>query len=788
MRETIKHYYEFGQFCLDVTERLLFRNNEHIPLPPKTVDTLLVLVENRGHVIEKQELLRLVWPDTFVEEVNLAKNISALRKILGGDFPDQFIETIPKRGYRFTAPVKEVKGEDRKEYSTETVSSSGISESFIPAGEVAGSASGMNQSGGGSYSAGTGVATSRSVLSDPINNLHLTGNSDVPLGDNLGLYKGLFIFLTISIGVMSLIILLYLNRSRDNSDNEVKRGVVPVTALPGSEDHPSFSPDGNQVVFSWNGEKEDNTDIYIKVIGSEYPLRLTSDPNPDTDPVIMPDGRFVAFLRRAGSSASIYLIPTLGGAERKLSDIFPYQPIPIGSNLAISPDGKYLAVPHKESDSNPFSIYLVSTESGQKARLTTPKDGIVGDLYPSFSRDGRYLAFSRLISIASSDIYTVSLNESMNENIESRITSDNMMIRGLCFTVNSREIVYASRRKGSIYNLWKVSLSGGVPEPVTNNERDTISPALSPLGDRLIYVQSLIDPNIWRIFINESGTPSAPPQRLIASTFDEDSPSFSPDGKKIVFVSRRTGNFELWICTLDGSKPRQLTNIGGALTGTPRWSPDGRLIVFDCWVGANADIYVINAEGGQPRRITQDPSEDITPSWSGDSTHIYFASLRSGKMQLWRIQLEGGNPVQVTKDGGFEGFESPDGKSIYYSKGRGVPGIWSIPLPPPVGKFSKKIVVDNRKETPVLDQNYVGLYRYWGVTKKGIYFASAQIPSQPKLEFYDFNSKRIQLITELNKPLLRGLPGLAVSYDEGSILVTQVDQGGYDLMLMEGFK
>src|SRR5262245_48076243 len=101
MTKDIRPSYSFGSFRLDTTDRLLWRDNEVVPLPPKVFDTLLVLVENNGHVVEKDQLMKRVWRDTFVEEGNLTLNISTLRKVLGESAKDhQYIETIPRRGYR----------------------------------------------------------------------------------------------------------------------------------------------------------------------------------------------------------------------------------------------------------------------------------------------------------------------------------------------------------------------------------------------------------------------------------------------------------------------------------------------------------------------------------------------------------------------------------------------------------------------------------------------------------------------------------------------------------------
>jgi DNA-binding winged helix-turn-helix (wHTH) protein len=103
-----KVIFEFGSFRLNPAERLLLRDQAQVRLPPKAFDALVVLVENRGHLLEKEELLRRVWPDTFVEESNLAQHISVLRKALqDGEDGSRYIETVPKRGYRFIAEVRE---------------------------------------------------------------------------------------------------------------------------------------------------------------------------------------------------------------------------------------------------------------------------------------------------------------------------------------------------------------------------------------------------------------------------------------------------------------------------------------------------------------------------------------------------------------------------------------------------------------------------------------------------------------------------------------------------------
>src|SRR6266496_5189976 len=752
MSQSVRHLYEFGPFRLDATERLLLRNEQHVPLTPKAFETLLVLVEHGGHVIDKDELMKKVWPNTFVEEVNLAKNVSSLRKILGGERSEHYIETIPKRGYRFTAGVKEV-WEDGVPVVTER-----DIVSLHNTGDGQKATSAEDQLNGKGVSESAELFTPQSPVAKSTRPQSLLTRLSLPM-----------VFLTLGAGAALGFWFLLLRPTPQPSAPLLK--ISPVTSLAGTEDQAAFSPDGKHIAFVWNGEKEDNSDIYVKPVGAERPLRLTTDAAPDTDPAWSPDGGHLAFLRQSVENGGVFLVPSLGGAERKLANVFPYRPVVIGNTLSYSPDGKLLAVPDKNSQQQPFSIYSISTETGEKTKLTSPPAGSVGDLFPAFSTDQKTLAFVRSVSIAAADIYLLPLGGGEPK----RLTFDNTSIRGLSWTSDGKEIVFASRRGGSTYNLWKTSITEATPERLTNSERDIYSPTISRQGNRLSYTQSMMDANIWRIGLHGSRRQADLPLELISSTQEDNGPQYSPDGKKIVFASRRSGSYEIWMCEGDGSNPRQLTNMGGPLTGTPRWSPDSRQIVFDSWIEGNADIYVIGVDGGKPRRLTYDADEDVTPSWSGDGRWIYFGCTRSGSMQIWKVPAEGGSAVQLTRQGGFEGFESPDGKYFYYAKGRAMPGIWRVPL-------------GGGEESLVLDYHQAGLWRYWAVTDKGIYFATAEAPSHPVIEFFSFENHKVTPVANLDKPLLKTDPGLAVSRNGQSILVVQMDQSGGDIMLMENFR
>ncbi len=511
--------------------------------------------------------------------------------------------------------------------------------------------------------------------------------------------------------------------------------------------------------------------------------RPPSTPAHSSDP-----GRLRSLAGRLGWSVALLAVGLLAGligwqlvfrqpplASKPLLNAFPLTSFQgRETQVAFSPDGKTLAIPDKHSQDEPLDIFLLSLGTGEKRGLTTAPAGSLGDYYPAFSPDGKWLAFVRAPRWSTDDLYVLPLAGGEPR----RLTFDNLTITGLTWTPDSREIMFTSRRGGSTRHLWRVAATGGAPERVDTVGADVLSPALSLQGNRLAYTQALDDINIWRFELDAAGRVKAQTQ-LIASTFWDHGPDYSPDGQQIVFVSDRSGSNGIWVSESDGSKSQLLHACGPYVTGTPRWSPDGRWIVFDsrsCIAGAsgNPDVYLIGADGGQPRRFTTEEAEDVVPSWSRDGRWVHFGSTRSGSMQVWKAPIAGGPAMQVTKQGGFESYESPDGKHLYYTKGRGVPGIWRVP-------------VAAGEEAPVIDQDKAGLWRYWRVADQGIYFAT-MTAAGPALGFFSFASGRVSEIARLPKGPERNIPGLAVSPDGRSLLYAQADRSGSDLMMVKDFR
>jgi Tol biopolymer transport system component len=284
-----------------------------------------------------------------------------------------------------------------------------------------------------------------------------------------------------------------------------------------------------------------------------------------------------------------------------------------------------------------------------------------------------------------------------------------------------------------------------------------------------VYTAGGADENIWRIDI---AAPNRAPlsRRLIGSTYSDRNPQFSPDGKRIVFVSTRSGRNEIWVCDQDGSGEEKLTSMEAQMTGSPRWSPDGEQVVYDSNALGQFDVYVISAKGGRPRRLTTEPTFDAVASWSRDGKWIYFVSNRTGQREVWK-SANGGNAVRITNNGGYVAFESKDGKSLYYTKTLNVATLFKVP-------------VEGGRETKVIDAVQGASF---AVAEKGIYFIPpADISGRSSIQFFAFSTGRTQQVAVLENPT--GITSLSVSPDGRSFLYTRVDQEDSDLMLVDNFR
>jgi Tol biopolymer transport system component/serine/threonine protein kinase len=537
---------------------------------------------------------------------------------------------------------------------------------------------------------------------------------------------------------------------------------TPLTTYSGMEFAPAFSPDGNQVAFAWNGEKQDNYEIYVKLIGPGLPLRLTNNPNPDFAPAWSPDGRWIAFRRNlGGGKAALLLVPALGGPERKIADI-AIVPESAYQKPSWHPDGSWIALCDRGAPDQPVAIHVLSPSSGERRRITIPATSDE-DRSPAFSPDGRTVAFARMLSLSETDLFTIAFSGGAARGEPKRLTFDRRFKMGPTWTRDGGEIVYGAGQTGNSA-LWRVRADGSAgPQRMRSIGTDGALPAISRDGRRLAYTRRWRDLDVLRARL-----PGGVPEPLISSTRSEENARFSPDGSKIAFRSDRSGDAEVWVCDSDGSNAMQLTSIAGANLGGINWSPDGKRIVFASNVQGHGDIYAIAPDGGTPARLTSEASNENMPSWSRDGRWIYFASDRSASLNVWKMPPGGGAAVQVTRNGGLVSSESSDGKWLYYTKNQGPrTDIWRMPL-------------SGGGETRVLESVY---WSSFDITADGIYFVAAG--RRLDIQFLRFSTGSSEPAVTWEKPAALGL---SLSPDRRAILFAVHEQDGADLMLVENFR
>lgn len=572
--------------------------------------------------------------------------------------------------------------------------------------------------------------------------------------------------------------------------------VVPLTTYPGREGAPSFSPDGSQVAFTWNGPDQGNQDVYVLAIGSEQPLRLTSDPARDGSPAWSPDGTRIAFLRDTpGGGSLVLVVPPTGGAERRLAQ----SAAPAASGLSWCRDGRGLVIVDRSSPEDPFALYRLDSESGVKVRLTSPPQagalGLRGDREPAVSPDGESVAFKRALESLVAEVHSVPVEGGEPRRLVAQIPfwgrlawapgGDAIVASAIPAThAGAPPELTATGPSGSRL-LWSIPIDGGRARPLEGTE-GALDAGASSAGHRLAYSRDTSSAGIWRIDLQRPGA-RAQQKRLMASTAPDWNPRLSPDGERVAFASARSGGAEIWVADADGGRLLRLTSLGkGGPAGAPRWSPDGASIAFEAAGEGpdNRDIYVVSAGGGAPRRVTSAAAADVLPSWSRDGRFIYFASNRSGRWQVWKVERDGEDHAsarQVTRRGGFAPMESVDGRYLYFCErqsGSRAPdnALWRVP----VAGGDEELVIGSLRSS----------YGNWDVTDQGIYFVDQESAVSGVgwvVRFLAFGrSHAIEVARLEHPPFLAGL-ALSVSADGHRILSAQVLDDA-DLMLVEGFQ
>lgn len=630
------------------------------------------MLQGAGRLLEKDYLIRSVWPDCYVQDANLSVHIANIRRTLGKTADvEQFIETVPKIGYRFVVPVS-------------CLPDAEISPAKTREGRVSGPGPAQDEMPSESFSTPGAAPSER---------------------NHLGFFLSLLSILFVIAGV-TFVFALRFSTVRRESIAEGPATTRPLTSTPGLFLQPAFSPDGQELAYTWSTPTTSHQSIYLQHVQSEDRRILLDSDSDDYSPVWSPSGSEIAFLNSPGDDQplKVLIVEKQSPALRRevaticnASDAFRSTP-----TLSWSSDGRTLVTTDCYARDTSPALTLISVETGRKRQLTYPPPRTVDD-QAAFSPDGTRIAFRRSQGDSSDEIYLIPAAGGPAR----KLTFRSNAIDGLAWSADGKRILFSSGRATSLGNIWSLPLSGGPAMSVTTPLTHTSSPAVSPVAHRIAYVDSPNNVSVWRIAKDSQRNP----EPFITTNFFDSSAVYSPDGAYIAFRSDRTGANEIWLCRSDGSEPKRITHFDGPMTGSPRWSPDSHSLAFDSRGRGRADIYVAHLEGGEPMRITDSAatgSDNVVPSWSHDGHSVYYSSDRTGDWQIWRHSLDTGADTPVTTSGGFNAMEDTDGRSLLYVGNMGRTEI-------------RRLTFETHADRPIVSLG-PGLWHAWTVSRDDLFY------------------------------------------------------------------
>lgn len=736
----------FGPFELDCDNRELRKRGVAVKLQPQQLSVLLMLVQRAGQIVSRDEIQEHIWGrDTHVDfDRSINFSINQIRTALGDDAEQpRFIETVPRRGYRFIAAVE-----------TGSPAKAGTSPSVVRPPD--------------NHKGSPGDGPTR-INSSPDANAAQSPAPASPRFSRKTLIAGSITVIVVAAGLLLMLIWQPFRQRGRTQIGATHLRTVPLATLPGEIEGLALSPDGRQIAFTWNGPNVSRWNIYVQLIGGETPLQIThTEGGMITGVDWSPDGRLLVFGRCGeGNRGALYTISPLGGQEHRLTDVA----CDWGEAKAVwTPDGQSVVFSDACVPGDSLGIAVFTIPLGRKRCLAVADSNTVDLENPAVSPDGSTVAFTRMSTIRVSDIFIVQFKGGTPR----QLTFEGRNAWDPRWTNDGKAIIFSSDRGGVIGdNRWRISASGGPIEPVGNeilpSSPGRLFSTASRDGRRVAYVDCRADKFvIWRAHLSHGKLLSQ--ERLVESPKRMEGPQLSPDLKHMAFESFLSGTSNIWDSDADGHDALQLTSFGGESVNSSRWSPDGKWIVFARRPADHAQVYMIDAEGKNMHAITEGEYENEMPTWSRDGKSIYFASNRTGAMQLWRQDLGSSVAVPITQHGGYVASESYDRRYLYFAKFFS-PGIWRVPI-------------GGGEEEKVLDQPEAWYGEYWDISETGLYFYDIDALPRPEIKFYDFRTHRTTTVLQTDGQAREWDVGISASRD-GSIILYPVQYATSTIMIAD---
>ena len=476
-------------------------------------------------------------------------------------------------------------------------------------------------------------------------------------------------------------------------------GIVNVQRLTdfvGIEEHPAASPDGKSTAFvaPVNGRRQ----VWVRLLAGGTPLQITHDDVDHEHPRWAPDSSSLIYFSAAaseGDPGTLWEISALGGTPRRLATS-------LGEG-DISHDGRHIATFHRQGNRMVLAV-LARDGSTVDREITLP--ALAEFNSPRWSPDDRLIAFVGVIEIAfNRAVYVTSADGG-----ESKPVVNAQNLQGLAWLPDGSGLVYASSAGSTmtyppVFNVRTISKDGGAERQLTFGDVSYVQPDIVTSG-KLFASRVRMQSDIWQFPIG--GTPTENVKngtRITQQTGQVQTPSASPDGKEVVYLSDSGGHVNLWIAKIDGSGARQITfeRDPSVVIGIPLWSPTGdRIVMIRSQSGTNGE-WLINPDGSGLREFVP---RGAGAAWSADGRWLYYFIAKSTSDPtpcIEKIPIDGGKAVRVRCEAANMAVAA-HGSALYYSPQLSTLG--EIRKAEPEDGADKPFIRVARSRIPLIPQGY----------------------------------------------------------------------------------
>ncbi len=675
--------FNFRNFTLDLEKRVLLRDGEPVPLTPKAFDTLALLVRRSGHVVGKDELLDEIWADAFVEESTIAQNVFTLRKALGQNHTEQqFIETVPKHGYRFIADVKAIDGATNggPESGQQRIAHNIIVSEKISDSEISGAENGN----GKIDNAETVAAASKdareveneecdfatvNVTADAASNLPTARRSDLHSAKRHTRFNFQTKFLTPMLLLLAVVVAVGLFRFKQI--NEAASNFAALSSLTrttqltntGQVLRAAVSPDGKYIAYIqsergqeslWLRQVEIAGGIEIVPPSGSHFIGITF--SPDSNSI------FYVNYDKDWSFGGLYQVPALGGAARKiLTDV--------DSEISFAPDKKRFAFVRNYLRRNETHLIIANLDDANQLQHLAFHEGVhwMTDAAPAWSPDGKIII--RQARMETSNPATPKTHLVAVQVADGKQTIFNThqweAIDAIEWLADGTGLIVAARDNASLlaYQLWQIDYPGGEARAITKDSNSYSSASVTADMKSLVTILHRRIVNLW---IAPGDKASEAVKILSGNSKDLGwmlGVQWLRDGR-IIYGSTASGKEDIWLMNADGSNQKQLTTTAGA-NFEPTVSADGRTMVY---VSKAADaaphLWKMNLERGECAQLTNGVSE-LRPDISPDGRWVVYMLVDKDSPRVWKTSIDGNEAaIQLSDKITSVPRFSPDGRFI----------------------------------------------------------------------------------------------------------------------------